>query len=89
MDNAFNFEVFDVSARDFVTAPPDTWQGIIVTAAADEAGHAFYVADCAQFAGWYWWACQPGCLPDGEAQGPFDSVEAARDDAVAAFRINA
>jgi hypothetical protein len=21
--------------------------------------------------GWYWWACFPGCLPDGEAVGPF------------------
>lgn len=21
--------------------------------------------------GWYWWACFPGCLPDGEATGPF------------------
>ena len=23
--------------------------------------------------GWYWWACFPGCLPDGEASGPFAS----------------
>ena len=23
-------------------------------------------------AGWYWWACFPGCLPDGDANGPFD-----------------
>ena len=23
--------------------------------------------------GWYWWACQPDCLPDGEASGPFDT----------------
>ena len=21
--------------------------------------------------GWYWWACFPGCLPDGEPMGPF------------------
>lgn len=31
--------------------------------------------------GWYWWSCQPGCLPDGEASGPFDTSEAAYDDA--------
>jgi hypothetical protein len=24
-------------------------------------------------AGWYWWACFPGCLPDGDAEGPFDT----------------
>jgi len=24
-------------------------------------------------AGWYWWACFPGCLPDGDAVGPFDN----------------
>jgi predicted amidohydrolase YtcJ len=30
--------------------------------------------------GWYWWACQPGCLPSGESMGPFSSFnEAARD----------
>jgi hypothetical protein len=23
--------------------------------------------------GWYWWACFPGCLPDGEPQGPYES----------------
>lgn len=21
--------------------------------------------------GWYWWACFPGCMPDGEPCGPF------------------
>jgi hypothetical protein len=27
--------------------------------------------------GWYWWACFPGCLPDSEPCGPFNtSVEA-------------
>jgi hypothetical protein len=31
--------------------------------------------------GWYWWACFPGCLPDGEPMGPFESEEAAIEDA--------
>lgn len=31
--------------------------------------------------GWYWWPCFPGCLPDGEAMGPFSSSRDARDDA--------
>ena len=24
-------------------------------------------------AGWYWWACFPCCLPDGEPNGPHDT----------------
>jgi len=33
-------------------------------------------------AGWYWWACEPGCLPDGPAIGPFKTEQEAMDDAV-------
>ena len=29
----------------------------------------------------FWWACFAGCLPDGEASGPFDSAQEAEDDA--------
>jgi len=32
--------------------------------------------------GWYWWACLPGCLPDGEAHGPFASSIRAHADAL-------
>lgn len=31
--------------------------------------------------GWYWQACLPGCLPDGEAMGPFDTEAEALADA--------
>lgn len=31
--------------------------------------------------GWFWWTCFSGCLPDGPANGPFESAEAARIDA--------
>lgn len=31
--------------------------------------------------GWYWWSCFPGCLPDSEATGPFDSEALALEDA--------
>ncbi len=31
-------------------------------------------------AGWYWWPCFPGCLPDGEPNGPFETeAQATRD----------
>lgn len=23
--------------------------------------------------GWYWWSCSPGCLPDSDPVGPFDT----------------
>lgn len=31
--------------------------------------------------GWYWWSCFPGCLPDGDPNGPFESAEDAVEDA--------
>jgi len=31
--------------------------------------------------GYYWWPCFPGCLPDGEAHGPFATEEEALADA--------
>ena len=31
--------------------------------------------------GWYWWPCFPGCLPDSDPIGPFDSEDEALADA--------
>lgn len=31
---------------------------------------------------WWWWACFPGCLPDGEPLGPFESEDDAVIDAM-------
>lgn len=31
--------------------------------------------------GWYWWPCFPGCLPDGDPTGPFDTEDEAIADA--------
>ena len=31
--------------------------------------------------GWYWWACFPGCLPDSDAHGPFQTEQEATLDA--------
>lgn len=33
--------------------------------------------------GWYWWSCSPGCMPDGEAQGPYATSTEAWQDAKA------
>ena len=32
-------------------------------------------------AGWYWWSCFEGCLPDSEAIGPFDTEKEAIENA--------
>jgi hypothetical protein len=32
--------------------------------------------------GWYWWSCYPGCLPEGDAFGPFSSSYRALKDAI-------
>ncbi len=31
--------------------------------------------------GWYWWSCFPGCLPDSEPVGPFETEASALADA--------
>jgi hypothetical protein len=31
--------------------------------------------------GWYWWACFPGCMPDSDPVGPFDTEAEALADA--------
>lgn len=31
--------------------------------------------------GWYWWSCFPGCLPDGDPIGPFNTEALAIADA--------
>lgn len=31
--------------------------------------------------GWYWWPCQPGCLPEGDPVGPYKSKGEAQADA--------
>lgn len=38
---------------------------------------------CQMQDGWYWWSCSPGCLPDGDHQGPFDTSQEAWQDAKA------
>jgi len=31
--------------------------------------------------GWYYWYCLPGCLPDSDPMGPFETAQAALKDA--------
>lgn len=38
-------------------------------------------SDGGDLVGWYWQACFPGCLPDGEPMGPFPTKAEALADA--------
>lgn len=76
-----NVEIFEVTADDFLSAESGTWQAdrLQVTAltelpAIDQAAQAL--------AGFYWWTCSPGCLPDSEAFGPFETAEEAEEDVI-------
>jgi len=35
-----------------------------------------------ELSGWYWSPCFPGCLPDGDPSGPFETYEMALEDAL-------
>ena len=76
-----NVEIFEVTADEFLSAESGTWQAdrLQVTAltelpAIDQAAQAI--------AGFYWWTCAPGCLPDSEAVGPFETREEAEEDVI-------
>jgi hypothetical protein len=45
-----------------------------------DGSHGPQCEDCPE-SGWYWWSCFPGCLPDGDPNGPFDTEDKARIDA--------
>ena len=70
-----SFETFHMSPHDVVAdwacGPSDPGRGYATSEMAEP------VDDPAELAGWYWWACFPGCLPDGEPMGPFESEQAA------------
>ncbi len=61
-----SFEVFAVSPMEAYYNRQNAGHG---------DGHTIYQS------GWYWWACFPDCLPDGEAVGPFASEAEAEADA--------
>jgi hypothetical protein len=38
--------------------------------------------------GYYWWSCFPGCLPDGDPIGPFETEEEALHDAQSDYGVS-
>jgi len=68
----FHFETFFVSWRDFAEASVDTWQGERMAETTESCN---WLSEAESLQGWYWWTCQPGCLPDSEADGPYGSAQ--------------
>lgn len=52
------------------TALPDV-EVFYVTLEDTNASHE--KADDIYEPGWYWWSCFPGCMPDGDPFGPFET----------------
>jgi hypothetical protein len=79
-------EIFEVTADDFLKAEAGTWQADRVAEALKRFPDQLHRIDdqtediAKAFAGFYWWSCQPGCIPDGEANGPFETREEAEED---------
>jgi len=72
-------EVFYMSAEDFQFAEDDTWMFERAHAENDDDEQSAETAKT--LAGWYWWTCLPGCLPDSDPIGPFASEAEALADA--------
>jgi hypothetical protein len=65
-----DIETFEVDARGYVDGEP-----FVLPHEPGEA--AMGLAE----PGWYYWFCLPGCLPDSEPMGPFETEAAALADA--------
>ena len=83
-----NLEIFYLEARDFLEASADDWRSDLLRARIEENNYetAEEIEEDRQqeakdLAGWYWWTCCPGCMPDSDAFGPFKTAAAAQDDA--------
>lgn len=68
-------EVFYVSQQDFIRAGPDSCHRERLDRERETTPNNFQAAGFLQ--GWYWWACFPGCLPDSDPYGPYDTEEQA------------
>lgn len=76
-----NTEIFKLSASDFLTAEDGSWQDDMYRAKLAEDKYAEMNETAEPLAGFYWWTCCPGCMPDSEASGPFATWEEANKDA--------
>lgn len=81
-------EVFQLTAEEIVTMDEDLmWEACKKFPLANmnsrerEKAIAWAVEESGAIGGWFWQACFPGCLPDGEPVGPFATKQEAIEDA--------
>jgi len=76
-----NTEFFFVHASDFL-ADDGTWMSERLKEESSPLDTLSELQDKASsLEGWYYWTCFPGCMPEGDATGPFKSEEDAQADA--------
>lgn len=83
-----NVEVFQLTAREAVELDADLLDeythryeyrlASMSSRVRDEMIDAI-ISDHAIDGGWYYWYCLPGCLPDSDAIGPYQSAQDALD----------
>ena len=81
-----NIEIFEQSASDFLNAEEGSWQDdrlsdSLPSCLPSEPTESEREEAAQSLAGFYWWSCSPGCLPDNEASGPFETELEAIEDA--------
>lgn len=76
-----NQEFFFMDASKFENADSDTWMAEMMEERCDkEMSENEKRGEAEKLAGWYYWTCCPGCMPDSDAFGPFKTEELARQD---------
>ncbi len=80
-----NTEIFFVSAAEFLQED-GTWMSErlaeqVTSGPEDDDHEEERQQEAESLEGWYWWTCCPGCLPDSDASGPFETEEEAIQDA--------
>lgn len=74
-------EVFYVNKHDALQCRKELWDGYHLPLEESSEVAATMGGTVTTVPGWYWQACFPGCLPDSSAQGPFETEQAAIEDA--------
>lgn len=75
-----DIEVFYVPVTEFVRAKVSEWPYERVREEMDNTNENTdeeWISASVRLVGWYYWSCFPGCLPDSDPVGPFDTEDAA------------